>query len=369
MPQNLGMKLLFVATGAGGGGTETHFETLARTLADAGDEVTAVVRPGSIMETRLAGSAVRIAHGRFRNSGDPRGILAVAAAIRRVRPDWIVGSLSTEYWPLLALGGLFGVPVALFKHMDFPMKPLTRRFVPRLARPFIVVSEAMHRSFIARGIPAELLRVLPNPIEVEEYGAARTLRAQARQALGFTDDDVVIGYLGRMSPEKGIYVLADALERAMPRSPALRALWVGGGPDETALRARLAASPHAARHLLRPFEEDVIPVYAALDVVALPSLIAESFGRVAAEAEASGLPVLASRIGGIPEAVEEGVTAELLPPGAADAWAEALVALAADPARRRRMGEAGPGVVRTRFSARAVADQFRALLADERARR
>ena len=84
---------------------------------------------------------------------------------------------------------------------------------------------------------------------------------------------------------------------------------------------------------------------------------------MAAEAEACGLPVLASRIGGIPEAVAEGVTAALLPPGDAGAWADALVALAAEPERRRRMGEAGPALVRARFAAPVVAERFRELLA------
>ena len=357
------MRLLFVATGEGAGGTETHFVTLARALAETGDEVAAVVSRRGAMAAWLAGSAVQLLHGTFRNSADPRGLAAVSAASRRFRPDWIVGSLSKEYWPLLLVGRLTDVPVALFKHMDFPMRPLTKRFVPRLARPFIVVSDAMRRSFEARGIPPDQIRVLANPIDGRRYHPAPELRAAARSALGVGEDEVLVGYLGRLSPEKGVHALTDALELALPRAPALRALWVGGGPDEARLRARLAASPHAARHIMRPFAPDPLPLYAALDVVAVPSLIAESFGRVAAEAEACGLPVLASRIGGIPEAVSEGVTASLLPPGDADAWADALVALAAEPERRRCMGEAGPALVRARFAAPVVAERFRELLA------
>lgn len=365
MPHSVRMKLLFVATGPGAGGTETHFVTLARALAEGGDEVVAVVARGAPMATWLADSPVSLRWGTFRNSGDPRGLAAVWAALRAVRPDWLVGSLSKEYWPLLLLGRMAGVPVALFKHMDFPMRPLTKRFVPRLARPFIVVSEAMRRSFVARGVPAGLLRVLPNPIDSRRYHPAPELRAAARRELGFTDEDVVVGYLGRLSPEKGVYALADALERALARAPALRALWVGGGPDEAALRARLAQSAHAARHVVRPFTPDLLPVYAALDAVAVPSLIAESFGRVAAEAEASALPVLASRIGGIPEAVAEGVTAVLLAPGDVAAWADALATIAGDTALRRRLGESGPALVRERFDPQVIARQFRALLMRE----
>ncbi len=363
------MKLLFVATGAGAGGTETHFVTLARALAEGGDNVVAVVKRGGPMATWLEDSPVSLRWGTFRNSGDPRGLRAVYAALRAVRPDWLVGSLSKEYWPLLLLGRLAAVPVALFKHMDFPMRPLTKRFVPRLARPFIVVSDAMRGSFVARGIPAELLRVLPNPIDGRRYHRAPELRADARQELGLANEDVVVGYLGRLSPEKGVYALAEALELAMARVPSLRALWVGGGPDEAALCARLAGSAHAARHVVRPFTGELLATYAALDVVAVPSLIAESFGRVAAEAEACALPVLASRIGGIPEAVTEGETAILLPPGDAPAWTEALVRIAEDAALRRRLGEAGPALVHERFDPRVIAQRFRELLAQEHASR
>ena len=357
------MKLLFVATGPGAGGTETHFATLAHALADSGDDVAAVVKRGSATASWLAGGRVRVLYGVFRNAADPRGVLAVARAIAAFQPDWIVGALSKEYWPLLVVGRLAGVPVALFKHVDFPMRPMTKRFVPRLARPFIVVSEGMRRSFVARGIPPGLIQMLANPIDAGRFHPAPELRADARRTLGFGDGEVVVGYLGRLSPEKGVYALADALERAMPRAPALRALWVGNGPDEAALRARLSASAHASRHVLRPFTGELLPIYAALDAVAVPSIIPESFGRVAAEAEACGVPVLASRIGGIPEAVEEGTTGLLLPPRDVEAWSDALVTICADPDLRRRMGEAGPGLVCARFAAPVVAERFRQLLA------
>jgi glycosyltransferase involved in cell wall biosynthesis len=321
-----------------------------------------VVKRGSTMEHWLSGGAVQLEHGTFRNAGDPRGVLAVRRAIRRHRPHWLVGSFSKEYWPLLLLGRSAGLPVALFKHMDFPMRPLTKRWVPLLADPFIVVSDAMRRSFIRRGIPPGVLHVLPNPIDTRRFRATPALRTRTRHTLGFADGDVVVGYLGRLSPEKGIHVLADALEQAMPRSPALHALWLGAGPDENKLRRRLAASPFAGRHVLGPFISDPVAAYAALDVLVLPSTIAESFGRVAAEAEACGVPVLGSRIGGIPEAVVEGETALLLPPGDIAAWADGLVRIVGDAVLRRRLGAAGPRLVSERFAAPIVAQQFRELL-------
>ncbi len=362
------MRLLLVGTGAGVGGIETHFVTLARALADGHDQVAALVRPGSDIARWLEGSEVTLMPGAFRNSLDPRGLAAVVRALRAFRPDWIVGSDSKEYWPLVLAGRVSGVPVALFKHMDFEMRPLTKRFIPRLAQRFIVVSEAMRRSFVARGLPPERIDVVPNPIDTGHFRADPELRAEARRNLGYAESDVVVAYLGRLAPEKGVYALADALDRAIPRAPGLRSLWVGSGPHRDAVAARLRATPCADRHRLLPFMPDVRPVYAAADIVAMPSIIAESFGRVAAEAEACGLPVLASAVGGIPETVEDGVTGRLLPPGDAGAWADALVELARDAGLRERMGGAGPALVQARFAAPAVARTFHDLLRRRSAR-
>jgi len=331
-------------------------------MAESGDEVAAVVRPGSAVAAWLSGMPVRIVHGTFQNALDVRGMVAVSRAIRRFRPDWIIGSVSKEFWPLAALARAAHVRLALFKHMDFQMRPLTKRYIPRLADRFIVISDSMRQSFIGRGVDAKRLTVLRNPIDTRRFRPDAALREQARSALGYDAGDVVVGYLGRLSSEKGIYALADALDAAMLEAPALRALWTGNGPDAAALGDRLAGSAHADRHRLRPFASDVRPVYAALDVLAVPSLIAESFGRVAAEAEACGVPVLASHVGGIPEAMQDGVTGLLLPPGDTGAWAKALIQLARDPVTRARMGAEGPRLVASRFEARVVAEQFRALL-------
>src|ERR1035437_1885308 len=112
------MKLLFVGTHNGGGGTESHFVTLAKAMLAAGHEVAAVVRYDTPIHNGLLGSGVQLYNGVFRNAFDPRGIIAVWRACGEFQPDWIVGSFSKEYWPLAIIARLRGVKLALFKHMD-----------------------------------------------------------------------------------------------------------------------------------------------------------------------------------------------------------------------------------------------------------
>jgi glycosyltransferase involved in cell wall biosynthesis len=103
-----------------------------------------------------------------------------------------------------------------------------------------------------------------------------------------------------------------------------------------------------------------------MDVLALPSVGRETFGRVLVEAQACGVPGLGSRTGGIPETMEDGVTGHLLPPGDARAWEEAILRLTDDDPARRRMGRLGREFVERVFDARIVAAEFGRMLASPR---
>lgn len=359
------MKLLFVGTNPGGGGTETHFITLARAMADEGHQVAAVVHPKGMIKTALQDGAVVLRPGIFRNAADPRGIRAVSAALREFQPDWMIGSFSKEYWPLVMLARSAGVRLALFKHMDKPMRPLTHRFIPQLADRFIVISEYMRRRFIERGVPPERLQVLYNPLDLAYFRPDPALRVRTRAGLGLKESDVLVGFVGALHPGKGIYVLADALDQALTQNPDIRALWVGQSEAEADFNARLQASPHADRHVRKGWTDDVRPWYAAMDLLALPSIEPDSFGRVCIEAQACGVPVLGSDLGGIPETMQPEASGLLLPPGTVGAWCEPILALAQNPLHRQQLGHAGCTFVSEHFSAQAIAKDFLRLLTEE----
>lgn len=356
------MRLLFVGTNRGGGGTESHFVTLARSLQEAGHDVAAVVYPGSPIHTGLQGSGVRLYDGVFRNAFDPRGIRAVVRASREFQPDWMVGSFSKEYWPLAILARILGIKLALFKHMDFRMRPATNYFIPRLATRFIVISEFMRHRFIQRGIPPERLQVLHNPLDLAYFRAQAGLRQSSRAELGYAGDDIVLGFVGALHPDKGIFQLAASLNQAMTLNPRIRAMWIGEGPADAELMACLRNGGFADRHTQLGWSPDVRPYYAAMDMLAMCSVGGETFGRVSVEAQACGVPVLCSNNGGIPETLQAGVTGMLLPPGDVAAWRDAILTLARDAALRQRMISAGRDWVEQSFSAPVITRQFVQLL-------
>jgi glycosyltransferase involved in cell wall biosynthesis len=144
-----------------------------------------------------------------------------------------------------------------------------------------------------------------------------------------------IGYVGRLAGQKRADLLVEAFGRMRE---VAHLIIVGDGPLRSVVVAAMQRSPALARISLHGFvpHEEVPTVLASLDVLALPSMY-EEMGSVLVEAMVSGVPVVASRVGGIPEVVVDGETGVLVPPGDVDALAGALDRLVADPARRRTM--------------------------------
>jgi glycosyltransferase involved in cell wall biosynthesis len=283
-------------------------------------------------------------------------------AISDFDPDWIVGSFSKEYWPLAVIARMRGVKLALFKHMDYPLRFLTHHFIPRLAHRFIVISEHMRRNFIARGVDGTRTQMLYNPLDLDYFKPDAPLRKASRAQLGYTEEDIVVGFIGAMHPDKGQLPLCDALNQAMPIDPRLKAIWVGDGLVVNELKQKIQNGGFASRHTWHTWAKDVRPYYAAIDMLAVPTIGNEAFGRVSIEAQASGVPVLCSDNGGLPETLKPGITGLLLPPGDVAVWRDAILELAGDKELRLRLQNAGREWVVKTFSTTAIAKEFTKLL-------
>ena len=245
-------------------------------------------------------------------------------------------------------------PFVFTAHNLVPGHPLTRlgvRFAGSHASQIIAISQAVADGLIAGGVPAGKISVIPNGVERTYFQEAPLTRSLGEPG-SFT-----VGCVARLSPEKGV----DVLVRAARLQPEMRFLIAGDGPEREALHR---AAPPQVRWLGRV--PDTRAVYAAADAMALPSR-QEGQGIVALEAMAAGVPLVASRVGGLAEMLRDGETALLVPPDDPPALAAALTRLRDDPALRTRLAANGQALVREKYDigrmVEAVAQVYQAVAA------
>lgn len=241
----------------------------------------------------------------------------------------------------------------------------------RLYRPFVhryvTVSADLQRYLVQRvGVPAARIAQIYNGVDSTRFHPAAG-HEPVPSGWPFAGDGLwCIGTVGRMQGVKHQTLLARAFVQLLQRRPELRAhlrlVMVGDGPLRAAAQAVLDEAGLASLAWLPGERADVPALMRALQVFVLPSL-GEGISNTILEAMASGLPVLATRVGGNAELVQPGITGELVPSDDAAALSAALEHLADAPQRAREMGRAARQLVEDRFSLSAMVGAYRRVYA------
>ncbi|MBI4611288.1 MAG: glycosyltransferase family 4 protein [Candidatus Rokubacteria bacterium] len=191
------------------------------------------------------------------------------------------------------------------------------------------------------GKPGQFVSI-PSGVDIERFGteSLRSRRSGIRASLGVPDDAFLIGSVGRLEPVKGHIHLLEAFVRLAPRFPALSLALVGDGELTAALRSLAQRWGVADRVLFLGWRDDPSVLLHAFDLFVLPSLN-EGMGRALVEAMAAGLPIVASRTGGIPDILGDGEAGLLVEAGSAAALVRGIEVLLLDPALRLRLASAG----------------------------
>ncbi|MEO7040259.1 MAG: glycosyltransferase [Gemmatimonadaceae bacterium] len=215
-----------------------------------------------------------------------------------------------------------------------------RALAPHTSR-VLAISDSVRDFAVKRmGFAPGSVEVLTYPLPRHSFAPATADAIESHRAThGIAAGDPVVGAVTRFYPAKGIEHLIDAFAVVRRAHPGAWLVLVGQGPEEAALRARAKELAIADRVVFTGFQRDAQAYVGGFDVAAVPS-IEEGFGLVALEALALGVPVVASRVGGLPDIVVDGVTGVLVEPARPEALAGAIVRLLGDPALRRQMGAA-----------------------------
>ena len=345
------LKILHTEAARGMGGQEIYLLRHLLAMRARGHDMSLLCQPGA----RLAEAARD--HGfvvhTLEMGGLPRllrGIPAVRHLVRTHRYD--VVNVTSRRDALIAAAGarLAGAPLVVrSRHLMSPVHSLlTYTWLPQRV---ITVSQFVKRLLQERGIAPGRIGVVPpmaqSPLPsgdeppARSWAELRQLRAEIRAGLGFGEDDVVVGCVAVLREPKGHLDLLDAIAPLCRADPKLHLLIVGDGePVMTRLKAMRAQYGIESQVHLPGYRADAARLMAGFDVFALPSH-KEAAGTVFLEAAQAGVPIVATRVGGIPDMVVEQANAILVAPGDPAALTAALRTLAACGELRQAMGRAG----------------------------
>lgn len=317
--------------------------------------------PGSASErvARERGFAVRARS--MRNTFDLPAVLGLARDLRAAGADLVHFHTARAHW----LGGLaarlIGVPAVATRRMDKRLRPglRTRLTYASLARRTAAISGSVQAQLEAGGVPRARLVRIEDAVDPQTLRPSRS-REAVRAELGAGPGDSVLLTLGALVERKGHDLALRAAAELASGGRDVR-LWIAGeGPARESLEALAAELGLGERARLLGARADVPDLLAAADVFLMPSR-AEGLGVAALEAMAAGRPVVATRVGGLGEAVQHERTGLLIERPDAALLAAALARLLDDPALASRLGAAGPARITERYHASRMCAAYEAL--------
>ena len=350
------------------GGVERIVVDLTRQALSGGRRVTVICleRPGTLADEIVSlGAEVLCLH---KPPGLRRELVDQAASfLRRQRPDVIHTHQIGALWYLGQAARQLSIPTLHTEHSDHVghakgwWRKLKTRLMwhraGRLAARFCCVSEDIARSARRLGtVPSNKVQVVLNGIDVDRY-ADDCQRAAVRAELKIPADATVLGTVGRLAEVKRQDLLLRAFGSLSVDFPRLNLLLVGDGPERQSLEQLAASLDVRDRVIFAGYQASPQRFLAAMDIFALTSRL-EGLPLALLEAWATGLPAVASAVGGIPQVVETGRTGILFPGGDLAALEIALRELLLDPAKRRQLGAAGRDKVRETYSLERMAAEY-----------
>jgi glycosyltransferase involved in cell wall biosynthesis len=257
----------------------------------------------------------------------------------------LLGLLLSRFWPMRLVTTVHGWVKRTWRT---PLYYSIDRFcLPHYER-VICVSEDLRERCLACGVPEDRCVLLHNAVDTREF-TRRLGVADAKGQLGIPPNRFVIGAIGRLSEEKGFHVLIQAVDRLLGAGLDVELLIAGDGDQRPHLEDLIGRLGEQDRIHLCGYRADTVALYQAMDVFAMSSL-REGLPNVLLEAMAQEVPVIATRIAGIPRLVRHEENGLLVEPGSVRDLADAVARLLNDCQLRARLGRAGRATVEAGFS-------------------
>lgn len=342
------------------GGTETQTVQVAERLHAAGSHVTvACLHTGGPLTDRLERVGIRVVwfptHGTLLSYYGAYQLLRLAWFIRREKFEVVHAH---DLWANLMgipAARLAGAPLVLSSQRDLahlwwytPARTRVIRLIHRLSTRVITNSDAVRQHVIAQfRIPSQRVAILRNGVDFDRFARARTDRKELFPGLP-SECRLVVVVANMHSSVKGHHDLVEAARSVCRQLPRVTFVLVGEGQERQKIQEHVRGSGLEGNFLFLGYRKDVPELLSCSDLSVLPSK-AEGFPNAILESLAAGLPVVATRVGGTAEMIEDGVDGLLVPPKDPHALADAIVRLLRDPQLARRLARAGQEKARCQY--------------------
>ena len=364
------MRILHLITSLDMGGAQKHLLAVVKGLRNRGHQADVAFFKNPTLAADFAATGATVIDLYARGTLDPMLLPRLARLLASGHYDILhTHLLKADSYGAVA-GALARTPVVASKHNDEavlrnPLVGVVHGGLSRLDQRVVVLSDYVGRYVVEKG------RVDRSRIQRVYYGLPPVCPAspedglRVRSELGIPANAPLALTVGRLTEQKGLTHLLEAMALVLRRLPEARLLVVGDAQDGREEYKQRLLSLHQSlslgdRVIFTGVRPDVPSLMQAADLFTMASLW-EGFGLVFLEAMAAGKPVVAARVSAVPEVVADGVTGLLVPPADPQAMAEAILALLSDPERARSMGDAGLVRLREHFSEEKMVDSLEQL--------
>ena len=355
--------LLFINSITIYGGGEVWMLTAIEEFIKKEYNVTLVCKKGAEIITHAIGTCTEVLPLDISGDLNPFTIFKLRQIIRKRKISVVIANTGKD----LRLSGIAtllirNITVIARQGVDYPLKNNFRyRFAyNNLAAEIVANSEATKQTMLknAPWLNADRIKVIYNGIYSEAYNKNKT--KDLRKDIGLNENDFLIGFVGRLSVQKGIHYALEAFKIVSEKFNNVHLLICGEGELKNDVEKFILKNKLQNKVHLLGFRKDIPDIMRTIDVLLTPSLW-EGFGIVLIEAMASGKPCVATKTSSIPEIVADGESGFLVPPRDSQSIAEALAKLISNPQLVREMGQAGLRIVNDKFTIDRMIKEYEAL--------
>lgn len=325
----------------GFGGLEIRMIREAAKLAELGYQLSFVCNPGSLLAHHARKAAVDVIPFRMSQCYHLSAMIRFYRLLKNARVNLLHCHTSKDHWVCAPAARLLGIPIVRTRHVSAPVRTnyCSSFIYTNLSDRILLEADSIKNDLLRiPGLPANRLVSVPNGIDLTAFHPAQS-GGCIKQAFGLKTAQPIIGCVARLDEGKGHYYLLEAASSIIKAWPNARFLVVGDGPSEvTAKLQRFTADLQLSSHVIfTGFRADIPQLLAVMTCVVLPTCLPEACPTGILEAQAMGKPVIATRIGGVPEIIQDRVTGLLVKSEDSRALASAILWLLDHPQEAQDM--------------------------------